>query len=89
MSEKLFIFDTVSLSHMTLGIRQNAYIQVSRVRFSYCNLGNTGSATVRNIYDARYFLRGQMTGSGDASALPVGLAPMEAKVWVPERPLPL
>lgn len=36
VSEKLFILDTVSLSHMTLGIRQNAYIQVSRVRFSYC-----------------------------------------------------
>jgi len=59
-----------------------------RMRVNYSNLGNTGSATVRTIYNARYFSSGQMT-TGDASALPVGLAPMEVKVWVAEQPLSL
>jgi glycosidase len=54
-----------------------------KMRVAYSNLGNTGSAAVRTIYNARYFLRGQ-TSTGDASALPVGLAPMEVKIWVPE-----
>jgi len=58
-----------------------------RMLVAYSNLGKTGSATIRTIYDARYFSGGQVTGTGDASALPVGLAPMEVKVWVPELPI--
>jgi hypothetical protein len=51
------------------------------------NLGKADSATVRAIFDARFFSGDQLTGTGDVSALPVGLAPMEVKVWVPEQPL--
>jgi glycosidase len=60
-----------------------------RMLVAYSNLGMTGSATVRQISEARFFSGEQLTGTGDASALPVGLAPMEVKVWVPEQlPLP-
>jgi glycosidase len=45
-----------------------------RMLVRYSNLGTNGSATVT---------------SGDVSALPVKLAPMEVKVWVPEPPIPL
>jgi glycosidase len=55
-----------------------------RMLVAYSTLGKTGSSTVRAIYDARYFSGEQLTGTGDAYALPVGLAPMEVKVWVPE-----
>ena len=58
-----------------------------RMLVAYSNLGATGSATVRQISDGRFFAGGQQTGAGDISALPVGLAPMEVKVWVPEEPL--
>jgi len=58
-----------------------------RMLVAYSNLGMTGSATVRQISDARFFSGEQLTGTGDVSALPVGLAPMEIKVWVPEQPL--
>jgi glycosidase len=58
-----------------------------RMLIAYSNLGATGSATVRQIADARFFSGTQLTGTGDVSALPVGLAPMEIKVWVPEQPL--
>src|SRR5271166_4145281 len=58
-----------------------------RMLVAYSNLGKAGSATVRAISDARFFSGDQLTGTGDASALPVGLAPMEVKVWVPEQPL--
>ena len=58
-----------------------------RMLVAYSNLGGTGSATVRQISDARFFSGEQFTGSGDVSALPVGLAPMEIKVWVPEEPV--
>jgi hypothetical protein len=51
---------------------------------AYSNLGKTGSSAVRAIYDARYFSGEQLNGTGDAYALPVGLAPMEVKVWAPE-----
>ena len=60
-----------------------------RMLVAYSNLGKVGSATVRAISDARFFSGDQLTGTGDASALPVGLAPMEVKVWVPEQPLSL
>ena len=56
-----------------------------RMLVAYSNLGGNGSATVRQISDARFFSGEQFTGSGDVSALPVGLAPMEIKVWVPEE----
>ena len=58
-----------------------------RMLVAYSNLGGNGSATVRQISDARFFSGEQFTGSGDVSALPVGLAPMEIKVWVPEEPV--
>jgi hypothetical protein len=58
-----------------------------RMLVAYSNVGMTGSATVRQISDARFFSGEQLTGTGDAAALPVGLAPMEIKVWVPEQPL--
>ncbi|MBV8141561.1 MAG: peptidoglycan-binding protein [Verrucomicrobia bacterium] len=58
-----------------------------RMLVSYSNLGVTGATTVRQIFDARFFSGEQLTGTGDVSALPVGLAPMEVKVWVPEQPL--
>src|SRR5258708_29777478 len=51
---------------------------------AYSNLGNTGPARVKTIYNASYFSGGQLV-SGDVSALPIGLAPMEVKVWVPEQ----
>lgn len=54
-----------------------------RMRVAYSNLANTGPAEVKTIYHANYFSRGQLI-SGDVSALPVGLAPMEVKIWVPE-----
>jgi glycosidase len=58
-----------------------------KMQVAYSNLGNTGSARIKTIYDARFFSKDQPPGAGDASALPVGLAPMEVKVWVPEQPL--
>jgi hypothetical protein len=54
---------------------------------AYSNLGLTGSATVRVIYDGRFFSGAQQTGAGNVAALPVGLAPMEIKVWVPQGPI--
>jgi hypothetical protein len=54
---------------------------------AYSNLGVTGSGTVRQVSDSRFFSGDQLTGTGDVSALPVGLAPMEIKVWVPAEPL--
>src|SRR5258708_4555459 len=58
-----------------------------RMLVAYSNLGLAGSATVRVIYDAIFFSGTQPTAKGDVSALPVGLAPMEVKVWVPEEPI--
>jgi glycosidase len=58
-----------------------------RMVVAYSNIGATGSATVRQISDGRFFSDTEQTGAGDISALPVGLAPMEIKVWVPEQPL--
>ena len=58
-----------------------------RMLVAYSNLGGNGSATVRQISDARFFSGEQFTGSGDVSALPVGVAPMEIKVLVPEEPV--
>lgn len=58
-----------------------------RMLVAYSNLGLTGSATVRVIYDGRFFSGAQLTGTGNVSALPVELAPMEIKVWVPEAPI--
>jgi glycosidase len=57
-----------------------------KMNIAYSNLGTAGSATVRRISDARFFAGGQLTGSADAAALPVRLAPMEVQVWVPEQP---
>jgi glycosidase len=54
-----------------------------RMLVAYSNLGKKGSTTVRQISDARFFSDGQLAGAGDASALPVELAPMEVKIWVP------
>ena len=61
--------------------------QPRRMLVTYSNLGLADSATVRVIYDACLFSGTQPTGKGDISALPVGLAPMEIKVWVPEEPI--
>jgi glycosidase len=58
-----------------------------RMLVAYSNLGVTGSGTVRQVSDSRFFSGDQLTGTGDVSALPVGLAPMEIKVWVPAEPL--
>jgi glycosidase len=58
-----------------------------RMLVAYSNLGLAGSATVRVIYDARFFSGGRLIGAGDAAALPIGLAPMEVKIWVPEEPI--
>jgi glycosidase len=55
-----------------------------RMLVAYSNLGEKSSSTVRQISDARFFCGENFSGSGDASALPVGLAPLEVKVWVPE-----
>jgi hypothetical protein len=51
-----------------------------RMQVAYGNLGLAGSATIRVISDARFFSGAELTGTSDASALPVGLAPMEIKV---------
>ena len=74
-------FDGLVLQDPDLNLRPR------RMLVAYSNLGKAGSATVRAIFDARFFSGDQLTGTGDASALPVGLAPMEVKVWVPEQPL--
>jgi glycosidase len=58
-----------------------------RMLVAYSNRGQTGSATVRVIYDARFFSGTGLTWAGSAAALPIGLAPMEVKVWVPEEPI--
>jgi hypothetical protein len=58
-----------------------------QMQVAYSNLNLAGSAMVRMVADARFFSGSQLTGTGDASALPVGLAPMEVKIWVPEQPL--
>jgi glycosidase len=73
-------FDGLVLQDLDLNRRAR------RMLVAYSNLGLSGSATVRVISDARFFSGQQMTGSGYVSALPVGLAPMEIKVWVPEQP---
>jgi glycosidase len=74
-------FDGLVLQDLDLNRRPH------RMLVAYSNLGGTGSATVRQISDARFFSGEQLTGTGDVSALPVGLAPMEIKVWAPEQPL--
>jgi hypothetical protein len=56
------------------------------MHIAYSNVGTAASGTVRRISDARFFSGGQLTGSADAAALPVGLAPKEVQVWVPEQP---
>jgi glycosidase len=58
-----------------------------RMLVAYSNLGLAGSANVRVIYDGRFFSGTEPTGTGDVAALPVELAPMEIKVWVPEEPI--
>ena len=60
-----------------------------RMRVAYSNLRRADSAEVTVILDARLFRGEQQTGSGDVTALPVRLEPMEVKVWVPELPLSL
>jgi glycosidase len=55
------------------------------MRFEYSNLSKTDPAEVKTVYDAKYFLREQPT-AGDVSALRVGLAPMEVKIWATKRP---
>jgi glycosidase len=60
-----------------------------RMLVAYSNLGRIDAATVRTIHDAHLFSEeGQLT-TGNVSALSVGLAPMEVKIWVPQQPLPL
>jgi glycosidase len=59
-----------------------------KMHVAYSNLGTAGSASVRRILGARLFSGGERTGIADVAALPVGLAPMEAQVWVPEEPFP-
>jgi glycosidase len=56
-----------------------------KMHVAYSNLGTVSSATVRRISDARFFFGAQFSGSAAAAALPVGLAPMEVQVWVPEQ----
>jgi hypothetical protein len=56
------------------------------MHLAYSNRGNAGSATVRRISGANFFSAAQFTGSADAAALPVKLAPMEVQVWVPKQP---
>jgi glycosidase len=58
-----------------------------QMQVAYSNLTEAGSAAVTVISDARFFSGDQLTGTGNATALPVELAPMEVKVWVPEEPL--
>jgi glycosidase len=57
-----------------------------KMHIAYSNVGTAASGTVRRISDARFFSGGQLTASADAAALPVGLAPKEVQVWVPEQP---
>ena len=56
-----------------------------KMHVAYSNLGTVSSATVRRISDARFFFGAQFSGSAAAAVLPVGLAPMEVQVWVPEQ----
>jgi glycosidase len=67
-------------------VLQDPYInrEPRRMRVAYSNLDQIGSANIRVIPDARCFREGLLTGTGRVTALPVGLAPMEVKVWVPE-----
>jgi glycosidase len=59
-----------------------------RMRVEYSNLGNINDSVVTVISDARFFSPGgRLSGRGDASALPVKLAPMEVQVFVPEPQL--
>ncbi len=59
-----------------------------RMHVAHSNLGNAGSAVVQRIPNAQFFEGGKLSGSGNVAALPVGLAPMEAQIWVPEQPFP-
>jgi glycosidase len=74
-------FDGLVLQDLDLNRRPR------RMLVAYSNLGATGSAIVRQISDARFFSGDQLTGTGDVLALPVGLAPMEIRVWAPAEPL--
>ena len=56
-----------------------------KMHVAYSNVGTASSETVRRISDACFFFGGQLTGSAAAAVLPVGLAPMEVQVWVPEQ----
>jgi len=60
--------------------------QPRRMLVTYSNLGLADSATVRVIYDAILLSGTEPPAKSDVSALPVELAPMEIKVWVPEEP---
>ena len=57
-----------------------------KMHVAYSNLDTVRSATVRRIPHARFFKGAKLEGTIDAAALPVGLAPMEVQVWVPEQP---
>ena len=57
-----------------------------RMSIAYSNRGNDGVANVRRIDGARFFEGGNLAGTADSAALPVGLLPMEVQVWVPEQP---
>ncbi len=81
--------DTIWHSETLFSNGHGVFRPPRRMLVAYSNLGGTGSATVRQISDGRFLLGEQLTGTGDVSVLPVGLAPMEVKVWVPERLLTL
>jgi glycosidase len=51
---------------------------------AYSNLNNSGSGQVQARDNARFWQNGQMTGSGDAAAVFVQLAPMEVQILIGE-----
>jgi glycosidase len=89
--EVLVVANTSTQTAFDGHVLQDVYLnrEPRRMLVGYSNLGNSGSATVRIIRDAHYFSKEGQQTTGDAAALPVELAPMEVKVWVPQQPISL
>jgi glycosidase len=84
--EVLVVANTSTQARFKGWVLQDPYVNrvPRRMRVAYSNLDHADSADVTVIRNARLFRGELMTGSDDITALPVGLDPMEVKIWVPE-----
>jgi hypothetical protein len=58
--------------------------QGRKLSVAYSNLDNSGAGEVQSKDGARFWENGRMTGSSDAAAIFVQLAPMEVQLLLPD-----